>query len=79
MISIPKFKYDDVEINYIKKGKGEPLVLVMGLGRKLSGWQLQVPFFQRKIVLLQTRNIWMNHSGYLKVDKAELRDKLEDR
>jgi pimeloyl-ACP methyl ester carboxylesterase len=48
VIKIPKFEIDDLEINYKVAGKGIPLLLIQGLGHKLTGWQLQVPFFRNK-------------------------------
>jgi hypothetical protein len=33
-MGIPIFKHNDIEINYVMKGKGKPLVLVHGFGTK---------------------------------------------
>lgn len=53
--SIPIFKKDDLKLYYIKEGKGEPLVLVSGLGSKLS-WIFQVPFFKEKMRTITLHN-----------------------
>ena len=54
---MPLFKSDDVEINYIKEGKGKPLVLIPGLGGKLTGWQqFIVPFFKEKMTVIALDN-----------------------
>lgn len=56
MIKIPLFKYEDIDINYIKKGKGEPLVLVQGWATTLGGWTFQLPFFKRKMMVIALDN-----------------------
>jgi len=50
-------------------------VSIVGEGGEYETLVLDAPFFQRKIVLLQTRKIWMNQSGYLQVEKAQLVEK----
>ena len=45
-MEIPIFKHDDIEINYIIKGKGEPLVLVHVFGTKHQGWNYQISYFE---------------------------------
>jgi pimeloyl-ACP methyl ester carboxylesterase len=56
---MPIFKHNDIEINYIKRGKGEPLVLVQGLGQNLSGWTLQISFFKKhmNVIALDNRGV----------------------
>ena len=55
MIKIPFFKYNDVELFYTKEGKGEPLVLISGLGSKMS-WAFQIPFFKEKMMVISPHN-----------------------
>ncbi len=55
MIKIPVFKHNDVELFYIKEGKGEPLVLISGLGSKMS-WDFQIPFFKEKMMVISLHN-----------------------
>lgn len=55
MIKIPFFKHNDVELYYIKEGKGEPLVLINGLGTKMN-WSFQIPFFKEKMMVISPHN-----------------------
>jgi len=55
VIKIPFFKHKDVELFYIKEGKGEPLVLISGLGSKMS-WYFQIPFFKEKMMVISLHN-----------------------
>ena len=55
MIKIPFFKHNDVELFYIKEGEGEPLVLLSGLGSKMS-WMFQIPFFKEKMMVIAPHN-----------------------
>lgn len=55
MIKIPIFKHNDVELFYIKEGNGEPLVLISGLGSKMS-WDFQIPFFKEKMMVISLHN-----------------------
>ena len=59
MIVIPIFKHNDIEINYIMKGKGEPLVLVHGFGTKYQGWNFQISYFKKrmKVIALDNRGV----------------------
>ncbi len=56
MIEIPIFKYGDIDINYVKKGKGELLVLIQGWATTLEGWAFQLPFFRRKMMVIALDN-----------------------
>ena len=49
-------KHDDIEINYIMEGKGEPLVLVHGFGTKHQGWKFQIPYFAQKMTVIALDN-----------------------
>jgi len=55
VIKIPIFKHNDVELFYLKEGKGEPLVLISGLGSKMS-WDFQIPFFKEKMMVISLHN-----------------------
>jgi len=63
VIEIPIFNYNDIEINYIKKGKGEPLVLVQGWATTLGGWTFQLPFFKRKMMVIALDNRGIGESS----------------
>lgn len=43
----------------MKRGKGEPLILVQGLGSNLDGWTLQTNFFKKrmKVIALDNRGV----------------------
>ncbi|MFX0069690.1 MAG: alpha/beta fold hydrolase [Candidatus Hermodarchaeota archaeon] len=55
MQKIPFFKKDDTNIYYIKEGEGEPLVLISGLGSKMS-WTFQLPFFRERMMVITLHN-----------------------
>ena len=38
---MPSFSYNDIEINYIMEGSGEPIVFVSGTFTKLQMWNYQ--------------------------------------
>jgi proline-specific peptidase len=40
----------------LKRGKGEPLVMVQGLGQNLDGWTLQLNFFKKKMKVITLDN-----------------------
>ena len=63
MIAIPIFNYKDIEINYIKKGKGEPLVLLQGWATTLGGWTFTLPFFKRKMMVIALDNRGIGESS----------------
>ena len=46
---MPIFRYNDIDINYIKEGQGEHLVLVSGSFTKLESWNYQIDFFKDKM------------------------------
>lgn len=56
MIEIPIFKYKDIDINYVKKGKGEPLLMFQGWGTTIDGWTFQIPFFRKKMMIIALDN-----------------------
>ncbi|MFX0043814.1 MAG: alpha/beta fold hydrolase [Candidatus Hodarchaeota archaeon] len=43
-------------MNYVKKGKGEPLVLLQGWATTLDGWTFQIPFFRRNMLVVALDN-----------------------
>ncbi len=45
---MPKIKVGDISIYYEVHGEGEPLLLIMGLGRDLTAWMFQTPEFSKK-------------------------------
>ena len=52
---MPIFSYDNIELFYIKEGAGEPLVLLSGLGSKMS-WLFQIPYFKQKMMVITAHN-----------------------
>lgn len=85
---MPKVKVNGLEMFYIENGRGEPLVLIHGLGGDHKEWIMQVPVFSRKfrVIALDLRG----HGEFQKVgedysllmfakDVAGLLDKLKNR
>ena len=56
MIQFPIFNYKDIEINYLKRGKGSPLVMIQGLGQTFESWTFQIPYFKRKMMVIALDN-----------------------
>jgi pimeloyl-ACP methyl ester carboxylesterase len=52
---MPYLKYNDIVLFYIEEGKGEPLILISGLGSKNS-WHFQIPFFKEKMRVVALHN-----------------------
>lgn len=46
---MPSFLYNDIELNYIMEGSGEPIVFVSGTFTKLQMWNYQIDFFREKM------------------------------
>jgi pimeloyl-ACP methyl ester carboxylesterase len=59
---MPDFRFEDVEINYVKRGKGKPLVMLQGLGQSIGSWTFQIPYFKRKmmVIALDNRGVGMS-------------------
>jgi len=53
---MPIFKHNGIEIFYIMKGEGEPLVLIHGFGTKHQGWNFQIPYFEKKMKVIALDN-----------------------
>ncbi|MFX0135251.1 MAG: alpha/beta fold hydrolase [Candidatus Hodarchaeota archaeon] len=53
---MPIIKCNDIDINYIKKGEGEPLVLIQGTNTKLQAWNFQIEFFMEKMMVIAFDN-----------------------
>lgn len=53
---MPIIKCNDIDINYIKKGEGEPLVLIQGTNTKLEAWNFQIEFFKEKMTVIAFDN-----------------------
>lgn len=55
---MPYFKHDGLDFYYISEGKGEPLVLISGLGSKNS-WDFQIPYFSKRmrVIILHNRGV----------------------
>ncbi len=59
---MPRVKVNDIEIYYEVRGRGEPLVLIMGLGAHTKGWDMQVPAFSREFRVVAFDNRGAGHS-----------------
>jgi len=53
---MPNFSYNDIEINYILEGSGEPIVFVSGTFTKLHMWNYQIDFFKDKTTVVAFDN-----------------------
>jgi pimeloyl-ACP methyl ester carboxylesterase len=53
---MPSFSYNDIELNYIMEGSGEPLVFVSGTFTKLQMWNYQIEFFKDKMNIVAFDN-----------------------
>jgi len=53
---MPSFSYNDIEINYIMEGSGEPIVFVSGSFTKLQTWYYQIDFFKDKTIVVAFDN-----------------------
>jgi proline-specific peptidase len=53
---IPIYSYDNIEINYVKEGKGKPLVLIQGSNTRLEAWNYQIDFFKDKMTVIAFDN-----------------------
>jgi len=53
---MPSFSYNDIKINYIMEGSGEPIVFVSGTFTKLQMWNYQIDFFRDKTIIVAFDN-----------------------
>jgi len=53
---MPTIKVGDINMYYEIHGKGEPLLLIMGLGSDLTSWILQIPEFSKKYQVIPFDN-----------------------
>ena len=65
---MPKAKVDDIQLYYEEQGRGEPLLLVMGLGASTLSWSEQIPTFGREF-----RVIAFDNRGAGRSDKPAVR------
>ena len=56
MKSMPFFTTNDVDINYIDVGSGEPLVFVCGSFAKFQSWNYQIDYFKEKMRVITFDN-----------------------
>lgn len=82
---MPRLEVGDITIYYETHGKGEPLVLIMGLGGGSSTWWRQVAFFstQYQVITYDSRGVGRTDKpdvpysmGMLADDAAGLLEKL---
>ena len=62
---MPSFLYNDIEINYIMEGSGDPIVFVSGTFTKLQMWNYQVDFFKDKMTVVAFDNRGVGKSSRL--------------
>ena len=60
---MPIFNYKDLGINYLKRGKGEPLLMFQGLGQSIGSWTFQIPFFKRRMMVIALDNRGIGESS----------------
>lgn len=53
---MPHARVNGIWLHYRDEGEGEPLVLVMGFGAPLQGWDGQVPAFSRRFRVIRLDN-----------------------
>jgi 3-oxoadipate enol-lactonase len=53
---MPTVRVGDINMYYEVHGKGEPLLLIMGLGSDLTSWILQIPEFSKKYQVIAFDN-----------------------
>jgi pimeloyl-ACP methyl ester carboxylesterase len=53
---MPKAKVDDIQLYYEEHGRGEPLLLIMGLGASTRSWSEQIPTFGREFRVIAFDN-----------------------
>lgn len=61
---MPRAKVDGINIDYKVEGRGEPLVMIMGLGGARSSWRYQTGFFKKYY-----RTVSFDNRGVGKSDK----------
>jgi 3-oxoadipate enol-lactonase len=60
---MPIFHYKDIDINYLKRGKGKPLLMFQGLGQSIGSWTFQIPFFKRRMMVIALDNRGIGESS----------------
>lgn len=55
---MPKIEIHGVKLHYEEYGKGDPIVLVHGLGGSIFDWVMQVPFFSKmyRVIAVELRD-----------------------
>jgi pimeloyl-ACP methyl ester carboxylesterase len=53
---VPIFQYKNIKINYIDKGEGVPLVLLMGFGTQMRAWTFQIAYFKERLRVIALDN-----------------------
>jgi len=69
---MPLIKANGININYEVHGKGEPVVLIGGLGSQLQSWATQIPIYSEyfKVIVFDNR-------GMGKTDKPDAQYTIE--
>ena len=53
---MPSFRYNEIEINHLMEGSGEPIVFVSGSYTKLQMWNYQIDYFKDKMTVVAFDN-----------------------
>ena len=56
---MPVVRVDDINISYTERGRGEAVVLIMGLGAVKESWFMNIPFLSKhfRVVALNSRGV----------------------
>ncbi len=65
-------RFDQKMIDDLKALNRKYRVHISGEGGEYETLVLNAPFYKKRIILLETRNIWLGDSGVMKVIRAEL-------
>ena len=69
---MPLIKANGININYEIHGKGDPVVLIGGLGSQLQSWAMQIPIYEQHF-----RVIAFDNRGMGKTDKPNIEYSIE--
>lgn len=55
---MPKAKVGEIQIHYEEYGKGQPLIMILGLGQDTATWAFQVPEFSKyfRVIIMDNRD-----------------------
>ncbi len=55
---MPKAKVGEIQIHYEEYGKGQPLIMILGLGQDTATWAFQIPEFSKyfRVIIMDNRD-----------------------